>query len=131
MILVPANMPRFGFSPCKKKKICFWFLQNFLFLKMEGLFSETKTFAGTYLKNKIFCRDQKLQNGSSHHVIHMQIITKMGSETILKNKKFCITKIKFFFLQGRKLKRTIFAGTGAIFKPNYKIQKRKRKIKIY
>jgi len=33
MVLVPANMPRFDFSPCKKK-FCFWSLQNFLFLKI-------------------------------------------------------------------------------------------------
>jgi len=47
----------------------------------------------------------------------MQIITKMGSGTILKNKKFCKDKNKLFFLQGLKLKRGIFAGTSAIFKP--------------
>jgi len=28
---------------------------------LEGLFSKTKYFAGTICKNKIFCRDQKLQ----------------------------------------------------------------------
>jgi len=82
---------------------------------------------GTILKNKIFCRDlfkkqnilrdQKLQNGSSHHVPRIQIITKMGSETILKNKKFCRDQKQIFFLQGSKLKRGIFAGTNVIFKP--------------
>jgi len=120
MVLVPANMPRFGFSLCKKKKL-FFVLAKFCFLKksLQGLFSETNFFAGTCLKNKIFCRDQKLQNGSSHHVPRMQIITKMGSETILKNKKFCKDQ-KHFFLQGSKLKRAIFARTSAIFKPKKK-----------
>jgi len=68
-------------------------------------------------KNKIFCRDQKLQNGSSYHVTRMQIITTMGSETILKNKKFCRDQKQIFILQGPKLKRDIFTGTSAIFKP--------------
>jgi len=92
-----------------------------LFFKIvpPGTISETKFFAGTCLKNKIFCRDQKLQNGSSHHVPRIQIITKMGSGTILKNKNFAGTKNKFFFLQGPKLKRGIFAGTSAIFKPYF------------
>jgi len=40
----------------------------------------------------------------------------MGSGTILKNKKFYRDQ-KQFFLQGPKLKRAIFAGTSAIFKP--------------
>jgi len=48
-------------------------------------------------------------------VPRIQIITKMGSETILKNKKFAGTKNNFF-LQGPKLKRGIFAGTSAIIK---------------
>jgi len=81
MVLVPANMSRLSFGPCKKK-ICFWSLQNF---------------AGTCLKNKIFCRDQKLQNGSSHHVPRIQIIRKMESGTILKNKKFCRDQKQIFF----------------------------------
>jgi len=47
----------------------------------------------------------------------MQIITKMGSGTILKNKKFCRDQKQKKKLQGPKLKRGIFAGTSAIFKP--------------
>ena len=47
MVFVPANMPRFGFSPCKKK-ICFWSLQNFLLFKIVP--------PGTIFRNKIFCR---------------------------------------------------------------------------
>jgi len=50
-------------------------------------------------------------------VPRIQIITKMGSETILKNKKFCRDQKQIFFFQGLKLKRGIFAGTSAIFKP--------------
>jgi len=38
--------------------------------------------------------------------------------TILKNKKFCRDQKQIFFLQGPKLKRAIFAGTSAIFKPS-------------
>jgi len=88
MVLVPVNMSRFGFSPCKKTN-CFWSLQIFLFF--------TIVLEETIFKNKIFCRDQKLQNGSSHHVSSMQIITKIGSETILKNKNFCKDQKQFFF----------------------------------
>jgi len=82
------------------------------------IFRNKKICRDLFKKNKIFCRDQKLQNGSSHHVSRMQIITKMGSGTILKNKKFCRDQKQKFFLQGPKLKRTIFAGTSAIFKPS-------------
>jgi len=48
MVLVSANMSRFGFSPCKKncRKRS---LQNILFLK-------NKIFCRDFLKNKIFCR---------------------------------------------------------------------------
>jgi len=62
-----------------------------LFFKIvpPGTIFRNKIFAGTCLKNKIFCRDQKLQNGSSHHVPRIQVITKMGSGTIFRNKKFC------------------------------------------
>jgi len=48
MVLVPANMPRLSFGPCKKKN-CFWSLQNFLFFKIVP--------PGTIFRNKIFCRD--------------------------------------------------------------------------
>jgi len=34
--LVPANMPRLSFGPCKKK-ICFWSLKFFLFFKFGGI----------------------------------------------------------------------------------------------
>jgi len=50
----------------------------------------------------------------------MQIITKMGSGIILKNKKFCRDQKQIFFLQGPKLKRGILVGMSAIFKPRYK-----------
>jgi len=49
----------------------------------------------------------------------MQIITKMGPGTVLKNKKFCRDQEQIIFLQGPKLKRVIFAGTSAIFKPYF------------
>ena len=118
MVLVPANMSRLCFGPCKKKFV-FGPYKIFCFLNqsLQGLFSETNFFAGTCLKKKNFCRDQKLQNGSSHHVPRIQIIRKMGSRTILKNKKFCRDQKQIFYLQGPKLKRGIFAGTSAIFKP--------------
>jgi len=74
MVLVPANMPRFGFSPCK------FFL---LFLV------PTKYFAETFLKIKIFCRAIFLQNGFSHHVPCVQIITKVGSGTKTKTRHIC------------------------------------------
>jgi len=93
MVLVLANMPRLSFGPCKKK-ILFWSLQNFLFFKIVP--------PGSIFKNKIFCRDQKRQNGSSHHVPRIQIITKMGSGTILKNKKFCRDQKQIFFFTGTK-----------------------------
>jgi len=48
MVLVPANMPRFGFSPCKNKN-CFWFLQKNLFFKIVP--------PGTIFRNKKFCMD--------------------------------------------------------------------------
>jgi len=107
IVLVPANMTRLSFGPVKKK--LFLVLQNFLFFKIVPL--------GTIFRNKFFCRDQKLQNGSSHHVPRMQIITKMGSGTILKNKILQGPKTKLFFLQRPKLKRVMFAEASAIFKP--------------
>ena len=48
MVLVPANMSRLSFGPCKKKN-CFWSLQNFLFFKIVP--------PGTIFRNKFFCRD--------------------------------------------------------------------------
>jgi len=48
MVLVPANMSRLSFGPCKKKN-CFWSLQNFLFFKIVP--------PGTIFRNKKFCRD--------------------------------------------------------------------------
>jgi len=47
-----------------------------------------------------------------------QIITKLGPGTNLKDRIFCGTDFWFFFLQGPKLKRVIFAWTSAIFKPS-------------
>jgi len=90
--LVPANMTRLSFGPCKKK--LFLVLQIFFFFKIVP--------PGTIFINKFFCRDQKLQNGSSHHVPRMQIITKMGSGTILKNKKFCRDQKQIFFFTETK-----------------------------
>ena len=46
--LVPANMTRLSFGPCKKK-ISFWSLQKFLFFKIVP--------PGTIFRNKFFCRD--------------------------------------------------------------------------
>jgi len=48
MVLVPTNMSRLSFGPCKKKN-CFWSLQNFLFFKTVP--------PGTIFRNKQFCRD--------------------------------------------------------------------------
>jgi len=42
---------------------------------------------------------------------------KWGQGLFLKTTNFARTKNKFFFLQGPKLKRDIFAETSAIFKP--------------
>ncbi|RHN78587.1 hypothetical protein MtrunA17_Chr1g0167561 [Medicago truncatula] len=81
MVLVPANMPHFGFSPCKK---------NLLFLVLV----KSKDFAGTI----------SLINGFSHHVPRVQIITKVEPGTKIKmrhicrdqkqQKKFTVTKTK-------------------------------------
>jgi len=60
MVLVPANMPRFGFSPCKKKLLFLVSAKYFTFENSpsrEGLFSKVKYFAGNFLKIKRFCRD--------------------------------------------------------------------------
>jgi len=46
---------------------------------------------------------------------------KWGQGLFLKNKKFCRDQKQFFFFTGPKLKRGIFAGTSAIFKPNIKV----------
>jgi len=58
MVLVPANMSRFGFSSCKKD-LLFLSLQNILFLKIVP--------PGTIFKSNIFCRDlfknQKILQG--------------------------------------------------------------------
>jgi len=58
MVLVPANMPRFGFSPC-----------NFLllFLVPAKYFVFENSLRRTIFKSKIFCRDlfknQKILQG--------------------------------------------------------------------
>jgi len=63
MILVPANMARFGFSPCKKKlflvpaKYFGFEISPWKGLISKGLISKPKYFAGTFLKIKRFCRD--------------------------------------------------------------------------
>ena len=56
MVLVPANMPRLSFGPCKKK-ICFWSLQNILFFKQVP----AKSFVSENSPcNFFFYRDQNL-----------------------------------------------------------------------
>jgi len=117
-------MARLSFGP-SKKKIVFGPCKIFCFLIPPGTIFRNKIFCRDLFKKNNNCRDQKLQNGSRHHVPRMQIITKMGSETILKNKKFCRVQNNFF-LQGPKLKRAIFAKTSAIFKP-----KKNSEVKIY
>jgi len=60
---------------------------------------------------KIFC----FLNRSLQKNLFLKIVP---GETILKNKIFCRDqKQSFFFLQGPKLKRGIFAETSTIFKP--------------
>jgi len=118
MVLIPANMPRLSFGPVKKK-LCFWSLQNFLFFKIVP--------PGTIFRNKIFCRDLfKKQNilqgpkitkwvqsscatNTNHH--------KNGVRDYFKKQKILQGPKTIFFLQEPKLKRSIFAGTSAIFKP--------------
>jgi len=112
MVLVPTNMPRLSFGPCKKK-ICFWSLQKFLFFKIvpPGTIFRNKIFCrDLFKKNKIFWRDQKLQNGSSHHVPRMQIITKMGSGTILKNNILQGLKTNIFFYRDQNLNEAYLQG---------------------
>ena len=81
-----------------KKKICRDYFQKQIFLQ------------GPVLKNKIFCRDQKLQNGSNHDVPRIQIITKMGSGTIFKNKKFCRDQKQIFFYRDQNLNGPYLQG---------------------
>jgi len=96
MILVPANMSRFDFSPCNFIFFCnFWSLQE--------LFSKT-IFCRDLFKKQNILQEFFLQNGFSHHMSGVQIITKSGQETILKNKIFCRTKNYNFFLHGLKPK---------------------------
>jgi len=56
----------------------------------------------------------------------------MGPGTFLKDRKFCKDGFQFFFLQGPKLKRDIFAGTNVIFKPfrNIKFLKLKNTLDV-
>ena len=117
MVLIPANMPRLNFGPCKKKN-CFWSLQNFLFFKIvpPGLFSETKFFVGTCLKNKIFCRDKTTKWVQSSCVTYANH-HKNGVRDYFKKQKILQRPKTIFFLQGPKLKRTIFVEMSAIFKP--------------
>ena len=129
MVVVPANMPRLSFGPCKKK-IWFWSLQNFLFFKIVP--------PGTIFRNKKFCRDllkkQNILQGqkttkwvqsscatyTSHH--------KNGVRDYFKKQKFCRDQKQIFFLQGPKLKRAIFTGTSAIFKTKIKNIGRKSRL---
>ena len=61
-------------------------------------------------KTQIILQGPKIQNGSSHHVSRIQIITKMGSETILKNKKFCRDQKQFFFYKDQNLNEAYLQG---------------------
>ena len=116
--LVPANMTRLSFGPCKKK-ICFWSLQNFLFFKIVPL--------GTIFRNKFFCRDlfkkqNILQGPKATKWVQSSCVTytnhhKNGVRDYFKKQKILQGPKTIFFLQGPKLKRGIFAGTSAIFKP--------------
>jgi len=94
-------MARLSFGP-SKKKIVFGPCKIFCFLIPPGTIFRNKIFCRDLFKKNNNCRDQKLQNGSRHHVPRMQIITKMGSETILKNKKFFRDQnLNGSYLQGR------------------------------
>jgi hypothetical protein len=82
---------------------------------VQGLFSKTKYFAGTFLKIKIFCRDyfstkwvQSLYDTCANH--HKSGVRDQNqNETYLHGSK---TTKK---ITGLKAKRDIFAGTKTIF----------------
>ena len=50
MALVPANMPRLSFGPCKKK-ICFWSLQNRI--KNKFFFYRDQNLNEAYLQGRV------------------------------------------------------------------------------
>jgi len=109
MVLVPANMPRLSFGSCKKN----------LFFKIVPL--------GTIFRNKFFCRDlfkkqNILQGPKTTKWVQSSCATytnhqKNGVRDYFKKQQILQGPKTIFFLQGPKLKRDIFAGTSAIFKP--------------
>jgi len=108
MVLVPANMSRFGFNPCKRKFVVF---EKYL----EGLFSKIKYFAGIILKIKLFYR-----NYSSTKWVHSLCATcanhhKSGVMDQNQNETYLQGPKTTFFLQGLKPKQDIFAGIKTIF----------------
>jgi len=129
MVLVPANMPHFSFSPCNiffvvfgPYKILFLkiVLENILFLKIvpfKDYFQKQNTLQGPFSKIIIFCRGYFSTKWASHHVTRVQIITKVGSMTKTKTKYICRDQKQQIFLHGLKPKRIIFAGTKTIFYP--------------
>ena len=117
MVLVPANMPRFGFSPCKKncrKKS----LQIFLFSKLVS----DPTFVMICICDTwwlyLFCRKKLLQNILFFKIVHTTGTNKQesGSKDYFKKKKKKFRDFFLqFFLQELKSKRDIFTGTKTIF----------------
>ena len=89
MVLVPANMSRFGFNSYKKK---------LLFLV------PAKYFAGTFFKIKRFCRDYFSNKWFSHHVTRVQIITKVEPGTKTKMRHICRDQKQQIFFAGTKTK---------------------------
>jgi len=112
-------MTRLSFGPCKKKN-CFWSLQNFLFFKIvpNPIFVMI-CIRGTWWLDP-FCSFWSLQNILIFKQVPAKKFVYENSpwRDYFKKQKNLQGQKQFFFLQGPKLKRVIFAGTSAIFKPN-------------
>ena len=83
MVLVLANMSRFGFSPCKTKLL---FLVPAKYFVWRDCFQKQNILQVPFLKSKDFARTIFLINEFSHHVTRVQIITKVGPETKTKTR---------------------------------------------
>jgi len=103
MVLVPANMSRLSFGPCKKK-ICFWSLQNFLFFKI------TKFFVGTCLKKQNILQGPKttkwVQSSCATYANH----NKNGVRDYFKKQKILQRPKTFFFCRDQNLNKAYLQG---------------------
>jgi len=117
MVLVPANLSRFGFSPCTFFVLFLVPAKYFfvVFSPSRDHFQKQNILQGPFLKSKDFARSIFLINEFSHHVPHVQIITKVGPGTKTKMRHLQGPKTTKKNLQGLKPKRDIFAGTKTIF----------------